>query len=112
MTFRPLAAAATWLAEAGHRVLMVDRAHFPSDTVSTHCVTLGGVIQLRRWGLLDRVLATRFGLHAVDALHGGHMGQMVALHGTSINLVPLSEATAELKLVPPELYEEAEVFFG
>ena len=60
----------------------------------------------------DRVLATRFGLHAVDALHGGHMGQMVALHGTSIDLVPLSEATAELKLVPPELYEEAEVFFG
>ena len=39
-------------------VLMVDRTHFPSDTVSTHCVTLGGVIQLRRWGLLDRVLAT------------------------------------------------------
>ncbi len=46
------------LAEKGHRVLMVDRAHFPSDTVSTHCVTLGGVIQLRRWGLLGRVLAT------------------------------------------------------
>ena len=60
----------------------------------------------------DRVLATRFGLHAVDALHGGHTGQMVALHGTSIDLVPLSEATVELKLVPPELYEEAEVFFG
>lgn len=46
------------LAQKGHRVLMVDRTHFPSDTVSTHCVTLGGVIQLRRWGLLDRVLAT------------------------------------------------------
>ena len=46
------------LAERGHRVLVVDRAHFPSDTVSTHCVTLGGVAQLRRWGLLDRVLAT------------------------------------------------------
>ncbi len=46
------------LADKGHRVLMVDRTHFPSDTVSTHCVTFGGVIQLRRWGLLDRVLAT------------------------------------------------------
>jgi len=46
------------LAEKGHEVLMVDRAHFPSDTVSTHCVTFGGVIQLRRWGLLDRVLDT------------------------------------------------------
>jgi 6-phosphofructokinase 1 len=60
----------------------------------------------------DRVLATRFGLHAVDALHRGIFGQMVALHGTSIDLVPLSEATATLKLVPPELYAEAEVFFG
>jgi 6-phosphofructokinase 1 len=60
----------------------------------------------------DRVLATRFGLHAVDALHQRHLGQMVALHGTTIDLVPLAEATASLKLVPPELYAEAEVFFG
>ena len=60
----------------------------------------------------DRVLATRFGLHAVDALHDGHVDQMVALHGTAIDLVPLSEATSKLKLVPPELYAEAEVFFG
>lgn len=60
----------------------------------------------------DRVLATRFGLHAVDALHAGHTGQMVALRGTFIELVPLSEATASLKLVPPERYAEAEVFFG
>ncbi len=60
----------------------------------------------------DRVLATRFGLHAVDALHGGHTGQMVALHGTAIDLVPLADATGKLKLVPPELYAEAEVFFG
>jgi phosphofructokinase-like protein len=60
----------------------------------------------------DRVLATRFGLHAVDALHDGHYGQMVALHGTSIDLVPLSEATAQLKLVSPDLYAEAEIFFG
>jgi 6-phosphofructokinase 1 len=60
----------------------------------------------------DRVLATRFGLHAVDALHDGNAGQMVALHGTSIDLVPLAEATAALKLVPPERFAEAEVFFG
>ncbi len=60
----------------------------------------------------DRVLATRFGLHAVDALHDGLSGQMVALHGTNIELVPLSEATAQLKLVPSELIAEAEVFFG
>jgi 6-phosphofructokinase 1 len=60
----------------------------------------------------DRVLATRFGLHAVDALHRGESSQMVALHGTAIELVPLAEATAEPKLVPPELFAEAEVFFG
>jgi 6-phosphofructokinase 1 len=60
----------------------------------------------------DRVLATRFGLHAVDALHNGYSGQMVALHGTAIELVPLSEATAEPKQVSPELFAEAEVFFG
>jgi 6-phosphofructokinase 1 len=60
----------------------------------------------------DRVLATRFGLHAVDALHQGQSGQMVALHGTAIELVPLTEATAGLKLVSPELFAEADVFFG
>ena len=60
----------------------------------------------------DRVLATRFGLHAIDALHNGNFGQMVALHGTSIDLVPLSDAISAIKLVPPELYAEAEVFFG
>jgi 6-phosphofructokinase 1 len=60
----------------------------------------------------DRVLATRFGLHAIDAMHEGVSGVMVALRGTEIERVPLSAATSELKLVPPERYEEIEVFFG
>jgi ATP-dependent phosphofructokinase / diphosphate-dependent phosphofructokinase len=60
----------------------------------------------------DRVLATRFGLHAIDAAEAGKWGSMTALRGTGIELVALSEATAELKTVPPELYAEAEVFFG
>lgn len=60
----------------------------------------------------DRVLATRFGLHAVDAVHEGDFGVMVALRGTDIVRVPLSEATATLKTVPDERYREAEVFFG
>ncbi|HEX5401732.1 MAG TPA: 6-phosphofructokinase [Pseudonocardiaceae bacterium] len=60
----------------------------------------------------DRVLATRFGLHAVDAVADGDFGVMVALRGTDIIRVKLSEATAELKTVPAERYEEAEVFFG
>jgi ATP-dependent phosphofructokinase / diphosphate-dependent phosphofructokinase len=60
----------------------------------------------------DRVLATRFGLHAIDAAHEGSWGTMTSLQSTQIRLVPLSEATAELKVVPESLYREAEVFFG
>jgi ATP-dependent phosphofructokinase / diphosphate-dependent phosphofructokinase len=60
----------------------------------------------------DRVLATRFGLHAIDAADAGKWGTMTALRGTEIRLVQLSEATAELKTVPESLYAEAEVFFG
>ncbi len=60
----------------------------------------------------DRFLATRFGLHAIDAADAGRWGTMTALRGTDIQLVELSEATAELKTVPEELYAEAEVFFG
>jgi ATP-dependent phosphofructokinase / diphosphate-dependent phosphofructokinase len=60
----------------------------------------------------DRVLATRFGLHAIDAVHEGRWGKMTALRSTDIKLVDLSEATAELKTVPESLYREAEVFFG
>ncbi|MGZ4595031.1 MAG: 6-phosphofructokinase [Actinomycetes bacterium] len=60
----------------------------------------------------DRWLATRFGLHAIDAAHDGDWGKMVALRGTHIERVPLGDATTTLKLVDPELYAEAEVFFG
>ncbi len=60
----------------------------------------------------DRVLATRLGLHAITAVHEGDWGTMVALQGTKIVRVPLGEATSTLKLVDPERYAEAEVFFG
>jgi ATP-dependent phosphofructokinase / diphosphate-dependent phosphofructokinase len=60
----------------------------------------------------DRVLATRFGLQAIDAAHEGDFGKMVALRGTEMVRVPLEEATRELKTVPAERYAEAEVFFG
>ncbi|GGR19243.1 NAD(P)/FAD-dependent oxidoreductase [Streptomyces griseomycini] len=46
------------LARRGHRVLLVDRAAFPSDTLSTHMIHPPGVAALARWGLLDRVTAT------------------------------------------------------
>jgi ATP-dependent phosphofructokinase / diphosphate-dependent phosphofructokinase len=60
----------------------------------------------------DRVLATRFGIHAIDAVRDSAFGMMVALRGTQIVRAPLAEATSELKTVPPERYAEAEVFFG
>jgi 6-phosphofructokinase 1 len=60
----------------------------------------------------DRVLATRFGLQAIDAVHEGDSGVMVALRGTEIVRVPLVEATRELKTVTLERYAEVEVFFG
>ena len=60
----------------------------------------------------DRVLATRFGLHAIDAAHEGRWGTMTSLRATQIELVALGEATTQLKLVPESLYGEAEVFFG
>jgi 6-phosphofructokinase 1 len=60
----------------------------------------------------DRMLATRFGLHAIDAVADADWGTMVALRGTEIVRVALSDATTKLKTVEPALYAEAEVFFG
>jgi 6-phosphofructokinase 1 len=60
----------------------------------------------------DRWLATRFGLQAIDAVAEGDFGKMMALRGTRIVRVPLIEGTGELKLVSPEEYAEAQVFFG
>ncbi|CAM5539175.1 Pyrophosphate--fructose 6-phosphate 1-phosphotransferase OS=Streptomyces alboniger OX=132473 GN=pfp PE=3 SV=1 [Streptomyces alboniger] len=60
----------------------------------------------------DRWLATRFGLHAIQAVRDRDFGKMVALRGTDIVRVPIAEATARLKTVDPELYEEVGVFFG
>ena len=60
----------------------------------------------------DRWLATRFGLHAIDAVRDGDFGTMVALRGTDIVRAPLSAATARIKTVDRSLYEEFDVFFG
>ena len=60
----------------------------------------------------DRILATRFGVAAIDAVHDGAFGQMVALQAGHIVRVPLADAVGELKTVDPELYHGvAEVFF-
>ncbi|TQM80326.1 6-phosphofructokinase 1 [Saccharothrix saharensis] len=92
----------TWLAEE-----IAERTGKESRAVVLGHVQRGGIPTA-----YDRVLATRFGLHAVDAVADGDFGVMVALRGTDIVRVKLSEATAELKTVPLERYQEAEVFFG
>lgn len=63
-------------------------------------------------GPYDRVLATRFGVSAVEFARVGEWGVMTALTGRDVVAVPLDEATQELKLVPEELYAIAETFFG
>jgi len=78
----------------------------------TRATVLGHVQRGGTPTAFDRVLATRFGLHAIDAANAGSWGTMTALRGTDIELVQLTEATAELKTVPESLYQEAEVFFG
>ena len=51
------AATAMLLAGLGFDVALIDRAHFPSDTLSTHGISRGGVVQLSRWGLLEAVIS-------------------------------------------------------
>jgi 6-phosphofructokinase 1 len=60
----------------------------------------------------DRVLGTRYGVFAADLVKEGRWGQMAALHGDSIVAISLEEATKELHLIDPKLFEIAEVFFG
>jgi 6-phosphofructokinase 1 len=61
----------------------------------------------------DRVLATRFGIAAIETVHDQAFDQMVALRANQIVRVPLAEAVSELKTVDPELlHDVAEVFFG
>ena len=76
------------------------------------CTVLGHIQRGGTPTAFDRVLASRFGLHAIGAVHDGAFGMMMSLRGTQIVRVALAEAVREPKLVPPERYAEAEVFFG
>jgi ATP-dependent phosphofructokinase / diphosphate-dependent phosphofructokinase len=60
----------------------------------------------------DRVLATRFGIAAIDCASDCDYGQMVALRGPNIERVPLTDAVGTLKTIDAGIYETAEVFFG
>lgn len=60
----------------------------------------------------DRVLATRLGTHALEAVHRGEWGSMVSLRGTEIETVSIAAATGGLNTVPVHRYNEARAFFG
>lgn len=69
------AATALLLARQGRRVLVVDRTPYGSDTLSTHALMRGGVVQLRRWGLLPRLVSA--GTPAIRATTFHYDGEVV-----------------------------------
>jgi 6-phosphofructokinase 1 len=80
--------------------------------IETRHVVLG---HLQRGGTPtanDRILSTRYGLRAAEAVKSGEWGKMVALRGNDIVSVDLSEATEETKTVPSDLYQDLRTFFG
>jgi 6-phosphofructokinase 1 len=78
----------------------------------TRVTILGHVLRGGTPTAFDRVLATRFGIAAIEAAHEGAFGTMVALQCGQIVRVPIEEGVRELKLVDPDLYEVASTFFG
>jgi len=80
--------------------------------VETRVTVLGHVQRGGTPTAYDRVLATRFGIAAVELLKDGNYGKMVALKGNKIVSVGLEEAVSKLKTVDMELYDIAKVFFG
>jgi ATP-dependent phosphofructokinase / diphosphate-dependent phosphofructokinase len=78
----------------------------------TRAIVLGHVQRGGTPTAFDRVLATRFGVAAIDTVHDGEFGTMVALRDGDVVRVPLEAGVGQLKLVDPALYEVAKVFFG
>jgi 6-phosphofructokinase 1 len=78
----------------------------------TRAVVLGHIQRGGTPTAYDRVLATRFGVAAIDAANHGKWGTMPALRGTRIDLVPLADAVVELRTVSPEEFAFAESFLG
>jgi flavin-dependent dehydrogenase len=82
------AATAMLLARLGHDVVLVDQASFPSDTVSTHAIARSGVVQLRRWGLLDPVLKSGApAIRQVTFHAGGESVSRPIKHKAGVNLI-------------------------
>ena len=96
------------LARRGYRVLLVDRAEFPSDTVSTHVVQAPAVAALHRWGLLDQVIAS--GAPAIET-YSFDFGP-IAITGTPHPADGFSQAYAPRRLVLDKILVDAAVRAG
>jgi len=80
--------------------------------VETRVVMLGHVQRGGSPTAFDRILATRYGIAAIDLVNQGKFGVMVALKGNKIVSVPLEDVICKRKTVDPKLYEMSTVFFG
>ena len=80
--------------------------------IETRSTTLGHIQRGGAPGATDRVLATRLGLAAVDAIHDRAWGKMVATRADEIVQVSLAEAVGQLKTVPQHRYDAATYLFG
>lgn len=80
--------------------------------VETRVTVLGHVQRGGTPTAFDRILATRFGVAAVELVHEGRFGTMAALKGSHIEAIPLKEATEKTKTVDMDLYALATIFFG
>jgi 6-phosphofructokinase 1 len=80
--------------------------------IETRATTLGHIQRGGTPSAYDRVLATRFGMAAIDMILRERWGKMVALRGTEMIEVPFADALGQLKTVPQDRYDEARVLFG
>jgi 6-phosphofructokinase 1 len=80
--------------------------------IETRVVVLGHIQRGGTPTTFDRILATRFGIAAIDFVHEGKFGYLTALQGNKIAPFPLEEIIGKRKTVDLGLYELASVFFG
>ena len=81
--------------------------------LETRVVLLGHVQRGGTPSAYDRVLSTRYGIAAIDAVHNGEWGKMAVLRGTDVTTIPLDETVGKTRYVDLHLYHDvAEIFFG
>ncbi len=80
--------------------------------IETRAVILGYILRGGVPSAFDRIMGTRFGVHAVEMVKENKFGRMAALKGVRITDIPITEAISKLKLVDEQYYETAKVFFS